>query len=613
MSGINGIFKRRGKGISEAAFYLSLDELAKSDIEERGSWISSQIALGHQKKSVLPEDRDEIFPVYDKEKKLVITSDARIDNRAELFDVLEIAQNERKNVSDARLILLCWEKWKRDCPAHLIGDYAFALWDEKDQTLFCARDHIGTKPFYYSLTSEHFIFASDLKALLSFPEVSDTLDEDFVLASLENKNFYLRDRTYFKDIRRLLPGSSLEIRKDAEHLRRFWFPENVKKIRFAKDEEYTEAAREIYFRAVNDRLRTEEKIGVHLSGGLDSSSIAVVALRERRERNLPIPEFFCWNAKPENSELELEDAKIKILCERENLAPNFYPADFRDILSILKKDPTREPVTNTLYLENTIQKAAAESGVRLILSGWGGDETLSFNGRGYYGNLIFSGRFLKLFREGEHIASLPKFIIREIILSFFRDRQQGIKKLDDRSLKAEVSLNSFLRPDLKNKSKLRAMPYRETSIRTTMLCLWNKGFLMERMESWAAHASALNIEYAYPMLDRRLMEFVIALPPKQFVRGKWRRWIMRQTVNEILPEEVCWDSSKLEPLRVEQSKSAMRRAFEVISEQLEATNKLPSRAKYFDMERLIKNLKYEDSDENLNPSDILRSLQFLDF
>ena len=125
MSAINGIFERRGTTFPEAAFFASPEALANYGFEGSDQWFSPFVGFGHQNSSILPEDANEKFPVDDAAARLVITADARIDNRAELFDALHIPQNERKILSDSRLILRAWQKWKRDCPYHLIGDYAF--------------------------------------------------------------------------------------------------------------------------------------------------------------------------------------------------------------------------------------------------------------------------------------------------------------------------------------------------------------------------------------------------------------------------------------------------------------------------------------------------------
>jgi len=615
MSAINGIFERRGGVLSRAAFSASLDALSNYRHGASRHWLSPSVGLGHRNATLWDTDRFENSPHFDAASRLAITVDSRIDNRDELCETLSVPASERKDLPDSRLILLAWRKWELDCPRHLIGDYVFAIWDEKRRMLFCARDHIGARPFYYNLTAERFSFASDIKGVLAVPGVSDGLDEDFVIASLADKRFYRKDRTYFAEIRRLAPGHTLTVREQTHRLEQYWFPQNVNEVRFAKDADYAEAAQDICKRAVADRLRTTENVGVHLSGGLDSSSVTVLAARERRRQNLSPPVVLSWQPPPEDDSnpAAREHAQIKTVCEQEGLVPHYCPMNAGDILSILKKDPTREPIHITLLSENTIQREAAKLGVRLVLSGWGGDEGLSFDGRGYYAELLLRGRWWRLFRESRKYGSALKFIAKEALLLSFPDRNEGLKKLSARSLKSGTRARAFIRAELLREVKFHKIPCRQTSIRSTLTWLSTRGMLAERMESWAAHGALFAIQYAYPLSDRRLMEFVAGLPAEQFIRGKWKRWIMRRTMDGLLPPDICWQPDKSEPVRAEKGLSEVYQALESARREIESRKGSPSRARYLDMPRLVERLQPEVLAQRPRQADILRALQFLDF
>ena len=615
MSAINGIYKRRGDVSSLAAFNISQTATVENALVKSNRWISPPICFEHRKMPLALEDYYENLPFYDESARLAVICDARFDNRNELFDALNISLNERKKLLNSQIIMNAWQKWGRDCPRYLIGDFAFAVWDEREQTLFCARDHIGVAPFYYSLTPDYFIFANDIKELLAFPEISEELDEDFIIASLADKHFYLPDRTHFAAIRRLAPAHSLTVTKQNERLEKYWFPENSKKIRFANDDDYAENGREILTRAVADRLRTEEKVGVHLSGGLDSSGITVLAAGERKRQGLSPPEVYTWQPPQDeqNPVSAWEFDFIEKICEQENLTPQYCPMNAADIFEILKQDPARDIIHHTLHIEHTIQKNAARQGVRLMLSGWGGDEGLSFDGSGYSAELLLRGHLWQLFREGRRHGSAFKFISRELFLLMFSDRSRGLRKLRQPFLKKNSYPKSYVRPEFQHQMKFQQMKCRQASIRSTLIWLWSNGLLAHRMDSWAAHGARLNIKYAYPLLDRRLLEFVAGLPREQFVQGKWRRWIMRKTLNGILPEEICWHTDKFEKLRVEKGLTEVYKALELAGKELSSAKELPSRARYFDMESLMETLKPEVLAERPKQSHITRALQFLDF
>lgn len=621
MRSITGIFKRLGNSFSAPSLFESIKNSINRYENKARKLILSPIAFSHLPVSLFLDDEKNQLPLYDIPAELIITADARLDNRSELSDLLNLSKGEFNDINNAQLILLAWQKWGSDCPIHLIGDYAFAIWDIKQKLIFCARDHIGARPFYYSLTFERFTFASDIEGVMSFPETSNELDEEYVKSFLD-KAAYFEDRTFFKAVCVLPPGHSLTVTQDSEKMQKYWFPENEPKVRYSKDSDYVEAAREIYVQAISDRIQTTKNIGVHLTGGLDSSSIAVLVARERRRRNLSAPFAYSWQPLPTvASKSELEYSLIESVCRQENLIAQYCPVSAEDVLSVLKKDIAFEPTTGTIPLELPVQRRAAQDNVRLIVSGWGGDDSLSFNGRGYYANLFLRGHWWRLFRESRNLNYPTKSIAALLFLLCFSDRMKGLKILNARSLCIKESNKSFLHPKFKQNIKFRSSVSRETSVRSTLLWLWSQGTHAERMNSWTAYGRSSGITYVYPLLDRRLMEFVIGLPPEQFVRGKWNRWIMRKVAEPFLPEEVCWNLNKDEPFRVENSMAAISRAFDMARDEIMKSDSLPARSEYLDMKLLMEYLqpdvfpKTEDKGAFGRPRqmEIRRSLQFLKF
>jgi asparagine synthase (glutamine-hydrolysing) len=158
---------------------------------------------------------------------LAIASDVRLDNRRELIATLVIQPSDA-GLPDGLLLNRAWRKWGEACPRHLVGDYAFVVWDAAERTLFCARDHIGARPFYYCLTPDRFVFASDIAGVLVVPGVPDQLDEDFVIASLADQKFYRSDRTYLSAVRRLPPAHSLTVTSGRDRLVRYWSPSDAR-------------------------------------------------------------------------------------------------------------------------------------------------------------------------------------------------------------------------------------------------------------------------------------------------------------------------------------------------------------------------------------------------
>ena len=362
-------------------------------------------------------------------------------------------------------------------------------------------------------------------------------------------------------------------------------------------------------------METEASVGVHFSGGLDSSSIAVLAARKLRLEGRPVPSLYSWQPSPKgNLRSSSEHDAVETICRNEGLSMQYCPANAKDILTVLAKDPAIEPIETTLYVETTVQNAAAENGETLLLSGWGGDESLSYGTHGaYHADLLLRGRWRRLYKELGFYGSPSRLFAMEALVLLFRDRAEGMKKISERSFRALVRPESLVAPAYAGRSKLVAKPHRQTNPKRTLFWLWKKGKLAERMESWHASGTSKGISYAYPMLDRRLMEFVAGLPPEQFIRGKWRRWIMRNAMEGILPEEVSWQTDKSDPIRVKNAKTEFYIAFAVARERLLERVEVHTRSRYLNMPKLMEQLSPEVLEGRPKLMNLRSALQFLDF
>jgi asparagine synthase (glutamine-hydrolysing) len=201
---------------------------------------------------------------------LTITANARLDAR------------DDSNRSDAELILHAYEKWGDDCVKHLIGDFAFAIWDGRRQRYFCARDHFGVKPFYFTHINDKFVFSSSLNELRLDPRVSNTLNEiavgDYLLFGV-NQDL---STTIFKDIQRLKPGHTLTFGNGSITAKPYWTPEASSEVRYRDPSSYVEHFSELLSRAVKDRVTTD-RVAISMSGGLDSTSLAALAREQGKD------------------------------------------------------------------------------------------------------------------------------------------------------------------------------------------------------------------------------------------------------------------------------------------------------------------------------------------
>jgi len=275
------------------------------------------------------------------------------------------------------------------------------------------------------------------------------------------------------------------------------------------------------------------------------------------------------------------------------------------ILALLKLDGARAPDAGNLFHEDAVQRQAKALGVGVILSGWGGDEAVSFNGRGLYPQLLREGRIRRLARLAEaHGESLSRFALKRSVLPMLRAAlPHGHGWIDD----------SLIDPGFLHRcSPPRPPRLRATSVRSMQMDLYHDGHITARLEDWAISGRRHGVEYRYPLLDRRVMAFAYGLPPDQFRRGTWNRWLMRTTMETLLPAEIAWNRSKNEPLRVGQLTPALTAAFAAVGRELDQRATPLSRAAYLDMAELRRRLDDPLQDGRLRLWPIRAALQFLD-
>ena len=557
-------------------------------------------------------------PHTDRDAGCTLVGDVRLDDRDALRGVLGVSGPA---LSDRALILRAWMRWGRECPNHLLGDYAFAVWDARTRSLFCARDHIGCRPFYYALTSEHFIFASTIADVLAAPGVSDALDERMVASHLSQIVVTENARTFFRAVRKLPPGHSLTVDTTASspvRLERYWYPERVPRARPAGDDEYAAEFLDLYGRAVKDRLHGGP-VGVHLSGGLDSSSIAVLAARELRRQGAPPP--LAFSALPPRGDGSFsaahapEYARVDQVAAREGL-PVYHcqPRCPDDVVSNFRQDCAHSSWIG--FVEEGIQRQAANLGLHVLLSGLGGDEGVSFNGRGYYASLLLCGRWWRFATQCSVRGADP---IRSGVSIALHIAHPGLSDRLSRWRSGRKSPHPegrmFIHPDFAR--RVRPLPNglreRNIGVRRTQLRALRNGSLSHYMERFARSGARHDIEYRYPLLDRRLLEFALGLPPEQFRRDRWGRWLMRYALRSVLPSAVCWGDdygiyAVFEPMR-----KTFARAIPALRQEVATRAETMSRARYVDVPRLLDHLDENRFRANPRMVVLTRALAFLDF
>ena len=577
-------------------------------------WIDDKVSLGHRMLWTTPESLTEVLPFATTDEGPVITADARIDNRDELINEL----NLKNRISDSEIILRSYEKWGEQCAEKLIGDFVFAIWDKQKKSLFCARDHIGVKSLYYHLSEKTLAFATEIKALLCLSEVPRQLNEtrvaDFLIARFED-----RTSTFYKGIVRLPAAHTLTVTNNGSQLKKYWSLDLSRNLKLRSDDEYAEAFSEVFTTAVRCRIRSAYPVGSTLSGGLDSSSVACAARDLLKKQGTRLHTFSAIFPSLSEKDLRKIDERqyIDAVISQGGFDPYFLRGDLLSPLYDFDKVLWHGDEVNwgpNLYIHWGLYNAAKERNVRILLDGLDGDTTVS-HGIAFLTELAWTGRWLKLFSEAKALSKVRNsYTTRKIMWEYgfeplipkrarrFWQRIMGHKKQnagDDPILNhgfaRQIKLAEGIR-DLTSPPPDSAYTAKRSHFQGLTFAL--HPYTLELADK---AAGAFGLEARYPFYDRRLMEFCLALPAEQKLRDGWTRAVLRRAMIGILPPEV-----RLRRDKANLSPNFTRKFFEYEAERIKSVVETKQTvAKYVDTDVITNTYSRCVSQPRPNSKDVL--------
>ncbi len=474
-------------------------------------------------------------------------ADARLDNSSTLKRTLGLSEE----ASIQETLAEAYSRWDASCAARLLGDFAFVVWDQRRRRVYCARDPFGVRTLYYQLSDQRLLFATCPTGLLALIGEHPGYDEPYIANFLQQFGYDRLERTFLRGCLKLKPGHSLEVTDSRAEIRRYWRPEEVSPLDLRRDEDYFQGLRSLIEDSVSARLVGSGKVGTHLSGGLDCSTITVLANRFMRERGGEVHPFSWSRPIGVDETLNPLDERLRLqgVLEQEELACDYINVTVRERLSDTFADPATDPHFDLLH-EQVVQRRAQSRGVDTILTGWGGDEAASFASRGFFVEQFLKLNWPLLFRELGHRACE----YRTDIFSMFRHRVLVplLPGLVYRRIKPSREGPTFINPEFAEamKGKWHFRPrhgLREgLTVRGMMLTLLQHGHLTERIESWCISGKKKGLTYAYPLLDKRVVEFALGCPSRLFFHQGEERYLYRQAVRSLLPESVLGGVPKWE-------------------------------------------------------------------
>lgn len=597
MSGIFGIYHRDEKSLEKKIATSLLETISYWNPDEKGIWSEGSIAFGHAMLWNTPESKLEHLP--NKQDHLAITMDVRLDNRKELAEQLHITDRPLDEITDSDLILAAYKKWEKQCPKYLLGDFVFAIWDEKKKELFVARDHIGIKSLYYYVNDKLIVFGNDIRAILAHPSVPKKFNEKMIAYYLIEKKDSVM--TFYEDIYKLEAATSMSISRSSLSQSLFWDIQDYPKIRYSCFEDYEQHLKKLLKQVIKDRIRSDYEVTSHLSGGLDSSSIAVVAARELSKKR-EIVHSYNWAYHPEkkNNPDHFEWANSDIIAQKEGIENEIIKFDLSDLEKIFEDYDVSMNDTLDFWYEYIVRDKSQERNSRTILSGWGGDEFISYGGgKSFYTELFWRGKpfyvLKEIFRQTRNFAFISylqvliKRLMKEIILprvsiTFFNKLYTfnyggpSYKKLIEESGIATKCISKHFNITSKQNDRIVIGKRVETLNR------FYDGYIQERCESWGSASFKNCLEYRFPLLDKRIIEFSLGIPLSLYRERTNIRFLYRKCIEELLPKDIIWSDTKYETKRVHYYQHLLYQYLKKWRSQFQSERKIES--KYINLEDL---------------------------
>ncbi|PTL37555.1 asparagine synthase-related protein [Alkalicoccus saliphilus] len=510
------------------------------------------IACAHQ--WLTSESVGERLPFVYKDR-FVVTSDAVLDNRKDLFYDLDIHPSRRRYMTDTMLLARAFEKWGLRMVYKVLGSFAVSVWDRQEQKLFLFRDSSGSRTLYYFHRNNTAAFSSTKEVLFQLPEAGKKFNDDWIaqfIALPSNVEALDMNITVFRDIQQVPPSAVVIISEEKTAVKQYSLIDPHYRITLSRDEEYEEVLRSILAESVRSKLRSIGKQGSLLYGGLESGIVASIAGRE-----LSYP-LHTYTVKPKEDFYDWADShkaaeEIKALEETVRCAGNIknkmltldgsHPLEKLDNHLTMLETPFKS--TDTFFRREEVHEAAKKDSVRVLLNGFRGGDTISWGSHRlnhyYYTELLKKMKWKQL--NGELSSYAARYgMARTKLLPVMA------KKALRQKIRDSGSMPNWINPDLAKKTGVfelcRKYSYPLSDPEEHDLSDFRKRSLMQNFH-WNNEGTAsakLSLHTGLwerdPTDDYRVIQFCLAIPEEQFVKHGLERSLARRASRNILPESV---------------------------------------------------------------------------
>lgn len=616
MSGVIwGIVNFDKTDVSEKLGQLMIKPMEKYKIDTYKHIHNKNIFFGCGIQYITEESLEEDLPFNDTKYKLILTADAIIDNREELLEKLQL-RNKISDFTDSQYILMAYKKWGEESPKHLVGDFVFAIWDYEKKRLFCARDHVGKRTFYYFYDKNRIVFSTLIKPIMEIVEEKE-LNEKWiaqylaitgVLSSIEI------EETMYKNIFQLPPFTCMTIKSNKMSIRKYWNPEkDIKMLKLSCDKEYEKELKKVFIEAVKCRVRCRKEVGIMLSSGLDSTSVGAIAAKYLEDENKILKSFTSIPLK-ENNNLKVKGRNInerkgvQLLVEK---FYNIYPkyCELRGLNPLTSFEENCEilempfKAIENLFWYIGLAKEAEKSECKVLLDGQFGNSTISYGE--YYTNLltlIKHGRLLQSIKEIKGIKEKYKLNKKTCIKSTlklivpYKIRQIKFSTMNKDFDKYEFTpankdlIRKWNIDKVLEKNKLEMFPNPYYDWRTVRKLIVNPIQLAHIAEFEVKVSLMSGLIKRDPTRDKRVIEMIVSFPSEQFVRNGEERYLIKRIMTGLVPDEII-NNKLIRGIQAADWVERLRETWGEIYIKLVYMIEDPISKYYFDEEKIIKYIK----------------------
>jgi asparagine synthase (glutamine-hydrolysing) len=565
MSDFFGIVSRKEVPVKEEWLGQMQKVLATWEPDYTNMLHRSDVGLGQNSLRITPESFFEFLP--ETLHGLSLVANARIDNREELLKQLDVPRAEV--ITDATIILYAYLKWGTRCPEKLIGEFAFAIWDENDKSLFCAKDALGIRPLYYHIGSDFVVISTEVRGVFASGLMRKKLNKLMLAVHLSSFKGE-QEQTVYENVLSLKAAHWLLSKGDNVRTERYWSGSIKPELKLRNSREYEEAFSEKLQVAVKRRLRVAGTVGSLMSGGLDSTAITGIALKQNSlDKPLQIQ---SWANDP-GLEQDLPDDRPYVEAFLKFHGPgNYHHSYIHGLNGYFSYLPQFQRLCDQPYLDMELParfnsyEQFRENNVRVILSGTGGDQFATYNAYEYPFHLLSQVRFLKLFKTLSVIKKKDSLTWRNTLARHlvypYRAVRAGVEPwgkgypLSGRNFLEARKGKLFLHPELlretsfeeyiKEHESTQNLPSPFSSpLKNALLMNLNHSGMEISFNQRYHLTQAYKMQYTYPLLDREVVSLLLSMPADQFHQHGLGRSIIRRSMGDFVPEKILRKQAKI--------------------------------------------------------------------